>query len=358
MMQNYKHGGCANLGKSSIRLAALLLYWVAPEAFSVSGLPLWTNQFPRGGGAYAVAVDNGGNVFAAGYAIGVSASPYAVVAYSGAGAALWTNYYSLGLSALDYANAVVVTGNGNVIVTGTSYSGTCFDYATIAYSNAGLPLWTNRYNGPGGGTDEATAIAVDINANVFVTGTSSGGGSKTDCATVAYSAAGTPLWTNRYNESTLASAQGYDVAVDSNGDVFVAAMGSSGDKAPFFAAIAYSGSGVALWTNHYVGPAGTGDIPSHLVAAREGDVIVTGKSTGTGSGYDYATVKYSNSGVSLWTNRYNGPGSTNDEARGLAVDSSGNVYVTGDSYSGSSPSSADYATVKYSSAGVPLWTNR
>ena len=50
-------------------------------------------------------------------------------------------------------------------------------------------------------------------------------------------------------------------------------------------------------------------------------------------------------GVPLWT----GP------AFALAVDNSGDVFVTGASYNGSN---SDYQTIKYSSAGVPLWTMR
>jgi hypothetical protein len=62
-----------------------------------------------------------------------------------------------------------------------------------------VALWTNRYNGSGNGEDFADAIAVDGSGNVFVTGWSAGSSVFDDYATVAYSNAGEPLWTNRYN---------------------------------------------------------------------------------------------------------------------------------------------------------------
>src|SRR2546421_302857 len=64
-------------------------------------------------------------------------------------------------------------------------------------------------------------------------------------------------------------------------------------------------------------------------------------------------------GMPLWTNFYNGPGDSHDVAHALTVDSSGNVFVTGFSAGAAVlPDSYDYATLAYSSAGVPLWTNR
>ena len=54
-----------------------------------------------------------------------------------------------------------------------------------------------------------------------------------------------------------------------------------------------------------------------------------------------------------WVRRYNGPGNSGDQARAIAVDGSGNVYVTGGS--DGSGTSGDYATIKYDPQGNELW---
>ena len=215
----------------------------------------------------------------------------------------WVQRYNGPGNTNDYAFAVAVDGSNNVIVTGASTGiGSGYDYATIKYSTGGIPLWTNRYNGPGNDKDYAEALAVDANNDVIVTGYSVGSGSGLDYATIKYSSAGEPLWTNRYNGPGKGDDAAYAVAVDGSNNV-----------------------------------------------------IVTGYSAGSGSGYDYATIKYSSTGLPLWTNRCNGPGNTNDYAQAVAVDGSNDVIVTG--YWTGSDGKYDYATIKYSSTGVPLWTN-
>jgi len=60
---------------------------------------------------------------------------------------------------------------------------------------------------------------------------------------------------------------------------------------------------------------------------------------------DYATLKYDANGNLLWERRYNGPGNGHDYPTSLFVDNQGNVYVTGDSWG--SGTYYDYATIKY-----------
>lgn len=78
-------------------------------------------------------------------------------------------------------------------------------------------------------------------------------------------------------------------------------------------------------------------------------------SYGSGTDYDYVTLKYYPNGDTAWVRRYNGPGNAFDAASALAVDDSGNVYVTGKSYDNGHP---HYATIKYGSTGNELWVKR
>ena len=123
-------------------------------------MPLWTNLYNQeandNDSAWAVAVDSSNNVIVKGYWAGdFGDRGSATIKYSSAGAPLWTNLYNGPGNGYDFTYAVAVDGSNNVIATGysasTNVSPYNYDYATIKYSSAGVPLWTNLYNGPGNG---------------------------------------------------------------------------------------------------------------------------------------------------------------------------------------------------------------
>jgi len=99
------------------------------------------------------------------------------------------------------------------------------------------------------------------------------------------------------------------------------------------------------WVARYNGPGNGTDYATALAVDSQGNVYVTGVSEGSGTGRDYATIKYDANGTQLWVRRYNGPGNGWDDAFALAVDRQGNVYVTG--WSIGSGTGDDYATIKY-----------
>lgn len=89
-----------------------------------------------------------------------------------------------------------------------------------------------------------------------------------------------------------------------------------------------------------------------LALDNAGNVYVTGSAEGAGTGDDYLTIKYNASGVKQWEARYNGAANMSDDAFSIAVDSNGNVYVTGRSWNGTA---YNIATIKYNAAGVMQW---
>src|SRR5205807_397436 len=117
------------------------------------------------------------------------------------------------------------------------------------------------------------------------------------------------------------------IAVDKSDNIFVAASVLNAQDDLDYVTVKFSKAGVPLWTNRYDGSAGLSDVVAAIAVDGAGDVLVTG-SSGGGVVRDYLTIKYSNSGVPVWTNRYNELGGFN-EVHGIAVDSSGNAFVTG-----------------------------
>ena len=317
----------------------------------VSGLPGYDV-------ATALAVDDSGNVYVTGYSSNLALGmDYFTVKYSSAGDPVWTARYHGELSGYNFASALYVDASGNVYVAGTSEgSGTGSDYATVKYDRDGVEQWVARYNGPGNRDDEAIALVVDASGNVYVTGRSLGSDIGRDYVTVKYDRDGVEQWVARYNGPGNRDDEATALAVDASGNVYVTGASEGSGTSYDYATIRYNSHGFKQWVARYSHYGRGLDEATALTIDEFGNVYVTGRSRGSGTWDDYATVKYNSDGAQEWVTRYNGPGSRDDKATALAVDASGNVYVTGGSASSSTyPYDFDYATIKYNPDGAEEW---
>jgi len=308
--------------------------------------------------AWALAVDGEGNLCVTGRSIGSGTDyDYATVKYDSLGNSLWVARYNGPGNSIDVAADIAADVGGNVYVTGRSVgSGTDCDYATIKYDHDSNQIWVARYNGPGNGYDRAMALALDVSGNLHVTGYSKGSGTNHDYATIKYDANGNELWVARYNGPADDHDEAYDLAVDAEGNVYV--TGFSADAGPNrdYATIKYDSGGTEVWVARYDGPVDGHDEAWALAVDSKCNVYVTGYSVGSGTDFDYTTLKYDSLGNQLWVARYNGPASSDDRALALVVDTFSNVYVTGRSWGAATD--YDYTTAKYDSLGNQLWVAR
>ncbi len=268
---------------------------------------------------------------------------------------VWVQTYNGPGNSHDAACAVAVDDAGNVYVTGQSEGdGTDWDYATIKYYPYGDTSWVRRYDGPANGPDIALAMAIDGSGNVYVTGHSRGSGGNADYLTIKYYANGDTAWVRRYDGPTGSTDAAYGIAVDFAGNVYVTG-GSQGTGTDYdYATIKYNPDGDQVWVAGYNGPANSSDKAYSVAVDDAGNVYVSGMSNGISTGSDYATIKYDSDGNELWAKRYDEPEGGGDITYSMILDDSANVYVTGSCFD--SETLTKYASVKYDSSGTEIWS--
>ncbi|MCY2991620.1 MAG: FG-GAP-like repeat-containing protein [Planctomycetota bacterium] len=317
-----------------------------------------------------------------------------VAKLSPSGGHLWSTY--LGGDWNDDGYGIAVDSAGNVLVTGvtgstgwisggfdTSYNGGTLHYAdafVAKLSPSGGHLWSTYL----GGTDwdGGRGIAVDSAGNVLVTGYTlsagwTSGGFDTsfngfqDAFVAKLSPSGGHLWSTYLGGDLSYYGYGYGIAVDSAGSVLVG--GSFNDGYVDVCVVKLSSSGSRLWSTNL---SGTDWKEVHGIAVDSaGTVLVTGYTLSAGwtsGGFDTSynggdwdafVAKLSPSGGHLWST-YLG-GTSFDSGEGIAVDSAGNILVTGMTRSASWTSGGfdtsyngvqDAFVAKLSPSGGHLWS--
>ncbi|HLI30507.1 MAG TPA: SBBP repeat-containing protein, partial [Terriglobia bacterium] len=299
----------------------------------------------------------------------------------------------LGGSGADGATSVAVDGSGDAFVTGGATSvnfptanplqkssAGSSDVFVAELNPAGTSLVYSTYVG-GSGFDKGTGIAIDSSGNAYVTGytsspnfpttskafqTSYQGNGKSEAFVMKLSASGASMIYATYLGGTGGDF-GQGIAVDSAGDAYVTGSTQSADfpvAKPLQAAIGggsdafvteLSPDGSSLLYSTFLGGSGS-DSGQAIAVDSAGEAYVAGFTFSTdfpvqsplqsssGGSSDAFIAKLNASGSALVYSTYLG-GNGEDKGLGIAVDASGEAYVTGSTQSINFPvSSGAYQT--------------
>jgi len=337
-------------------------------------------------GGTDIAVDNSGNAYVTGYALSANfptANPIQgtnsgnadafVAKLNAAGSALVYSTY-LGGSSLEEGASIAVDGSGNACVTGYTYS-TNFPTANpIQGANAGISdVFVTKLNAAGsalvystylggGSNDVGAGTTVDGSGNTYVTGYTASTNFPTakpiqrtnagiwDVFVTKLNAAGSVLVYSTYLGGGV-NDFGFDIAVDDSGNACV--TGDTGS--PDFPTANPIQGAKAGWEDGFVSKlnaAGSALVYSTYLGGESGErghgIAVDGSGNAYVTGYTYSTnfptvnpIQGANAGGhDIFVAKLNAAGSAivystylggtiDDLGYGIAVDGPGNAYVTG-----------------------------
>jgi len=374
--------------------------------YNSSGTKEWTKQEGSSGDdyAYGVAVDSSDNIYVTGYTDkklhGNNNSgrfDMFLVKYNSSGARQWTK--QLGTSNNEYASAIATDSSDNIYVTGMTWGGLdgstkpsycmgsgtvkafkeCTDIFLVKYNSSGTKQWVKQLEGSSKSFDNAQGLAVDSSDNIYVAGFTNGGldgntsSGKHDILLVKYNSGGSKQWLQQFGSSN--NDMGLEVNVDSKGNIYVTGYTeggldgktNSGERDIFL--VKYNSSGTKQWTQQLGTP--TFEEGNGVAVDSSDNIYVSGWTRGKldiyAGGDDAIVLKYNSSGTKQWTRQFGAPSfleksqynsssqmtTSEDKGIGVAVDSSGNIYVTGNTEGGmdgnTNSGKNDIFLVKYNS---------
>jgi len=200
--------------------------------------------------------------------------------------------------------------------------------------------------------DEGHDMAIDSSNNVYVVGkTASFTVGGYDIFLVKYNNSGAQEWNQTWGEAN--NDEGYGIALDSTGSIYVVGInvvtpGTDNDMV----LVKYNSFGVQQWNRTWGG--GNDDRGYDVAVDDSGNIFVTGNTVSFGPGEcGTFVVKYSSAGTQLWNQTWGG--GDREYGSGIALAQSGNIYLTG-STSSYGPGLADFFLVKLNSSGDFKWS--
>ena len=368
-------------------------------------------------GVKKLLIDVNGDIIVGGVTYGpISGRDISIIKYTEEGDTLWiTNYTGQG----NFSNNIrdmAMDKAGNIYIVGENYRGgtapdSC-DMIILKYDTNGMLQWEKRYNGTADNWDIATSVVTDYLDNIYVTGVSITDTDSQVVVTIKYNSTGDSIWVRKYNPNNMGQKDVRNIIVDNSQSLYITFSDENPTGVDTLQVLKYDSSGNLIWVTKKASPSSipskitidsneniyvtgvnylgnpshteiltmkmnseTGDIiweakyehpasgngsPSDIKVDSTGNVYVCGDSKGVGTGYDYITLKYNSLGNLIFSARYSGADSTaelgSERATAIEVDQIENIYVTG--FIKDSLSYYDMTTIKYNKFGDSLWVKK
>lgn len=353
-------------GRSDASAAALLNYNYRVVKYASNGAQQWTATYDGTAANDDIVQDldlsNNGEVLITGYSDASAATAVqnniVTIRYSSTGAALWTKVFSGSTSFDDEGSACLIDGSGKSWVGGhTENAQTQRDAILIGYDELGNEFTNQVWSGSGDNSDNAREFAIDASGNIYVTGYSVGKDTDRDMFLLKLNSSGDTLWTRTVSGTLFGSDEEANaIAIDNSGSVIISGYLKNSGTGSDITLHKYSSNGTLTWTAQYNNPANESDRSYDLATDATGNIYITGKTDVNNSPVltndEIFTAKHSSTGVLLWSVIHGG-GSGTDRGRNIHITPSGEVYVCGQTFNGVDD---DYSVINYSNSGNLLWS--
>jgi hypothetical protein len=267
--------------------------------------------------------------------------------FNSGGTLIWSNQFNISGGGEILVGDMVLDGSGNPIVTGAVLKDTnSYDALTVKYTALGAVSWSKTWNGNANGYDGCTSVTTDGSGNIYVCGMATTTSTSRDFLAIKYTSGGTQSWVALYDNSSLTDI-GVKVTEDSGVLRVFGAAQTNGTTWVIVAVRYYTSSGTQFAANVLSSSIVFNEVNSYTTDANDNTYVVGTLNNG-GNGYDFLTIKVDADMAVVWSATWDGSGDK-DVAKAVAVDASGNVFVTG--YTTTTSNGRNFMTLKYNSSG-------
>ncbi|MFW9970061.1 MAG: SBBP repeat-containing protein [Candidatus Odinarchaeota archaeon] len=251
----------------------------------------------------------------------------------------------------DYCYAIALDSSNNIYLGGVLEIFGAYNYhalCLVKYDNAGNYQWNKTIDGY---SYQDCAITIDSSDNIFLASEIyNSNSSNFDIILLKFDSLGNYQWNKTWDGGKDADDYCHAIGLDSLENIYVAGESNSGPNNEDFCLVKYDNLGNFLWNKTWGGP--YNDICWAIALDSSDNIFLAGDTLSFGAGNpDMCIVKYNNTGDFQWYKTWSNSGSL--FCRAIVFDSLENIYLAGSNYNADS---LDFCLVKFNNSGDFQWS--